>query len=172
MEKQVLEKKIASIIGPSVEDMGFELVRVHISGGLNNPTVQIMAERPDGRMSLDDCAEVSQSISALLDVENPLSGAYTLEVSSPGVDRPLTRVKDFERFKGFEAKVEVEPPGINGQKKFRGRIVGTANGMTVHLKTDEGVTCDLPFDRIASAKLVMTEDLLKSVQQQQQQQQV
>ncbi len=169
MDNKVLEKKIAELITPTVEGLGFELVRVLISGGSANPTVQIMAERPDGRMSLDDCTEISQSVSAVMDVENPLSGSYTLEVSSPGVDRPLTRMKDFERFKGFEAKVEVEPPGINGQKKFRGRIIGTENGSKVCIETEEGDTCALPFDRIHRAKLVLTDDLLKMAQQQQQQ---
>lgn len=170
MAKELLEKKIASLIAPTLEGQGFELVRVFISGDLSNPTVQIMAERPDGRMTLDDCTEVSQSVSAVLDVENLMSGAYTLEVSSPGVDRPLTRVKDFEKFKGFEAKIEIEAPGINGQKKFRGKIDGIENGRTVHLTTDEGAACALPFERIARAKLVMTDELLKSVQQQKQQQ--
>ena len=170
MAREILERKLASLIEPTLEGLGFELVRVQLSGDMSSPTVQIMAERPDGRMTLDDCAEVSQSVSTVLDVEDILSGAYTLEVSSPGIDRPLTRVKDFDKFKGFEAKIEIEPPGINGQKKFRGKIIGTENGATVCLETEEGETCALPFDRISRAKLVMTDDLLKMVQQQHQQQ--
>src|SRR6056297_3500273 len=115
--------RVHDIIEPAAEAMGYELVRVHLSGG-RRPVLQVMVERADrAPMNVDDCAEVSRAVSAVLDVEDPVPGEYVLEVSSPGIDRPLTRLADFERFAGFEAKVETEAP-IEGRKRFRGRLEG------------------------------------------------
>lgn len=169
--------RIEQIVGPSVEGMGYELVRVQMSGG-QRPTLQIMAERQDGRaMTVDDCADISRAVSALLDVEDPLPGAYTLEVSSPGIDRPLTRLKDFERFKGFEARIETKLP-LDGRRRFRGLLDGV-EGADVRLslveKPSDGgkpgarkkaptVTASvvIPFHLVLKAKLELTEELLKA----------
>jgi ribosome maturation factor RimP len=149
--------RIATAIEPSLETMGYRLVRVVVTGG-RRATLQIMAERRDDRpMTVDDCAQISNSVSALLDVADPIAGAYTLEVSSPGVDRPLVRREDYDRFSGFEAKIELARP-IDGRKRFRGRLLGTA-GETVRLATEIGET-ELPLEAVARAKLVLTEDLI------------
>lgn len=149
-------RRVAELVAPTLAAMGYELVRVRLMGE-RRPVLQVMAERPDGQMNVDDCAEVSRAISALLDVEDPISQAYRLEVSSPGIDRPLTRPKDYERWKGFEAKLETRFP-INGRKRFRGQVGGYTEGK-VTLVLEEG-TVELPFDEIADAKLVLTEDLV------------
>jgi len=148
--------RIAPIVAPTLEAMGFELVRVRLGSG-KMPVLQIMAERPDGSMSVDDCAEVSRAVSALLDVEDPIQAAYRLEISSPGIDRPLTRPKDFERWAGFEAKLETHMP-VQGRKRFRGRLGGIRNGI-VSLAAEEG-GMELPFEDIAEARLVLTDDLI------------
>lgn len=149
--------RIEQIIAPSVDAMGYEIVRVQLSGK-QRPTLQIMAERTDGGpMTVEDCADISRAVSALLDVEDPFPGAYTLEVSSPGIDRPLTRLKDFDRFAGFEAKAETRVP-LDGRKRFRGVLKGVENGR-VRLDTPEGPV-ELPYDQIARAKLVLTDALL------------
>ncbi|TNE67125.1 MAG: ribosome maturation factor RimP [Alphaproteobacteria bacterium] len=154
--------QIAAIIEKTVEALGFELVRVTYGGG-RKPTLQIMAQRPDGTMSVDDCATLSREVSLILDVEDPLPGEYLLEVSSPGIDRPLTRPKDFERWLGFEAKIELGMQ-IDGRRRFRGRLV-SYEGDKLTLDTDEGsVTVD--YDDIAKAKLILTDELLEAVQKQ------
>ncbi len=152
--------QISDLIEPIVESLGFELIRVTYGGG-RKPTLQIMAERPDGTMSVDDCAKLSREVSLLLDVEDPLPGEYLLEVSSPGVDRPLTRAKDFERWVGFEAKVELGAQ-IDGRRRFRGKIL-SFDGSIIQLETDEG-TFDLDYSEVSKAKLLLTDDLLKAVQ--------
>jgi ribosome maturation factor RimP len=150
-------KRVETIIAPTLTDMGYELVRVHLSGA-QSKTLQIMAERHDSaEMTVEDCASISRSISALLEVEDPIKGRYTLEVSSPGLDRPLTRPEDYQRFVGLEAKVELSQPK-DGQRRFRGRISGLSNGV-VQLNI-EGQNVDIPFDDIDRAKLVMTDELL------------
>ncbi len=137
------------------------LVRVRISGA-RSPTLQIMIEREDDRsVSVEDCANASRSISALLDANDPLNGSYTLEVSSPGVDRPLVRPRDFERFAGFEAKVELRAP-LSGRKRFRGRLLGIVDDV-VRLSTDAG-EAELPIEEIEKAKLIMTDDLLAATE--------
>lgn len=152
-----LTERIEQLIAPTIESMGYEVVRVQLIGD-HDPRLQIMAERQDGRaMHVDDCADLSRAISALLDVEDPIVGAYTLEVSSPGIDRPLTRVKDFERFAGFEAKVETQRP-VGGRKRFRGKLIGIDGGQ-VRMRVD-GVDVDVPYDDIAKARLVLTDELL------------
>ena len=153
-----LEARVANIVGPVAAGLGYRLVRVRLSG-LNGGTLQIMAERPDGTMSVEDCAEVSRAVSALLEVEDPIHGAFTLEVSSPGIDRPLTRLKDFERFAGFEAKLELQMPH-EGQRRFRGRLRGV-EGDTIIVLLDEGEReLRVSFAEMAKAKLVLTDDLI------------
>jgi ribosome maturation factor RimP len=164
MFKTPLIQKIEKVITPMAETMGYEIIRVLMVGvGSGKPTLQIMAERPDGTMPLDDCSRLSQAVSAILDVENVLEDAYYLEVSSPGIDRPLTRLKDFEKFKGLEVRVEIEP-GIAGRKKFKGTLLGLASGDAVSVKTEEGEVFSLPFGHIQKAKLTLNDDLLKSHQ--------
>ena len=146
-------------MGPPIEAMGYELVRVLVTGG-RRPTLQIMAEKADGSgMSVDDCAGISRTISAVLDVEDPISGEYTLEVSSPGIYRPLTRVKDFRRYAGFEASVDMAEP-IDGRKRFSGLLIGVDDADRVLVETEPGVRCALPFEGIARAKLVLTDALV------------
>lgn len=165
MDKTPLAKKVERTIAPTAESMGYEIVRVLMVGvGSGKPTLQIMAERPDGTMNLDDCSRLSQAVSALLDVENVMDEAYYLEVSSPGIDRPLTRFKDFETYKGFEAKVELGV-AIEGQKKFKGKLLGTGDGSIINMQTEDGHMRGLPFDDVLKAKLVLTDELIKSAQQ-------
>ena len=138
--------------------MGYELVRVHYGSGSGRPTLQIMAERIDRQpMTVDDCAEISRNLSAILDVEDPLQDAYLLEVSSPGIDRPLVRPQDYERFAGFEARVELTRP-IEGRRRFRGRIGELSDG-SVRIIEPAG-EYRLPLEQIDKAKLVMTDELL------------
>ena len=152
--------KIVAMLEPTVSALGFELIRVTYGGG-RKPTLQIMAERPDGTMTVDDCAILSREVSALLDVEDPLSGEYLLEVSSPGIDRPLTRRKDFERWMGFDAKVEMNTQ-IDGRRRFRGKLLALdADDLTV--ETDEG-TIVLDLGDVSKAKLLLTDELMAAVQ--------
>lgn len=160
-----LSQEIERIITPTVEGMGYELVRLTVSGG-HRKTLQVMAERKDGlNMSLDDCAHLSRAVSAVLDVEDPIEGAYSLEVSSPGIDRPLTRPKDYDRFAGFEAKLETRAP-IDGRKRFKGRLLGLGvEGGAQNVKIEvEGTPLALPFEEIEKAKLVLTDDLIAAHQ--------
>lgn len=154
-----LEERVAGIIEPALDDMGFALVRVQLSGG-KRQSLQIMAEHKNfGPMTVDDCAQISRAVSALLDVEDPIPGTYNLEVSSPGIDRPLVRPADYDRFKGLLARVDVARP-IDGRKRFKGRIAGIA-GDTVTVETDNGLL-ELDFGDIAKASLIITDDLLRS----------
>src|SRR6056297_2273071 len=121
--KAAIDRRLAEIITPVIEDMGFELVRIRLMGGKTH-TLQIMAERPDGGIEVDDCAAISTAVSAVLDVEDPIEDNYTLEVSSPGIDRPLTRLKDFDVWDGYEAKIETTEM-IEGRRRFRGQLAGT-----------------------------------------------
>ena len=149
--------RIAQTIEPSLEAMGYRLVRVVITSG-RRATLQVMAERLDDQpMTVDDCAQISHSVSALLDIADPIPGAYMLEISSPGIDRPLVRTEDYDRFTGFEAKIELARP-IDGRKRFRGRLLGTSRG-NVRLATETGET-ELPLDAVGRAKLVLTDDLI------------
>ncbi|MBX6321525.1 MAG: ribosome maturation factor RimP [Rhodospirillaceae bacterium] len=158
--------EIEAMIAPSLDAMGYSLVRVLVAGG-RRPTLQIMAERGDERpMTTDDCAEISRAVSALLDVEDPFPGPYTLEVSSPGLDRPLTRAADYVRFAGSAAKLETRLP-IDGRKRFKGRLLGL-DGDTVRLSTEEGEAA-IPLGEIVRAKLMITEDLLAADRRRQRQ---
>ncbi|MEQ9260286.1 MAG: ribosome maturation factor RimP [Roseovarius sp.] len=157
--KTAIDRRMAEIITPVIEDMGFELVRVRLMGGKTS-TLQIMAERPEGGIEVDDCADISNAVSAVLDVEDPITDAYTLEVSSPGIDRPLTRLKDFDMFEGYEAKLETSEL-IDGRKRFRGVLAGTEDD-EVLINIDEG-TVGLKFDWLADAKLVLTDELIRDM---------
>jgi ribosome maturation factor RimP len=149
--------KIEAMIAPSLEAMGYRVVRVAVTGG-RRPTLQIMAERADDQaMRVEDCTEVSRMVSALLDVADPIAGAYLLEVSSPGIDRPLVRPEDFARFAGFEAKVELNAP-VDGRKRFRGRLLGV-EGDQLRLLVD-ALPVALPIAAVVRAKLVLTDELL------------
>ena len=155
--------RVEELIAPSLEALGFELVRVRY-GGSGRPTLQIMIERRDYKpMTVDDCATASKSISALLDVEDPISSAYHLEVSSPGLDRPLTRISDFERFAGFQAKIEMTAP-IDNRTRLRGQVLGVENGQ-VRISANEG-SAVVPFETIKKAKLILTDELISAAESQ------
>jgi len=154
-----LEAKIAAIVAPRLEAQNYELVRVQIIGK-DSPTVQIMADRADGApLTLDDCTEISHLLSAVLDVEDPISSAWTLEVSSAGIDRPLTRTKDWLKHAGFMAKVELNFPGPGNRKRFSGTII-TADEQTAQLKIETGETVTLARADMKKAKLVLTDALI------------
>ena len=156
-----LTDTIAGLIEPTLTAMGYELVRVMNTGG-RRPTLQVMAERLDRTgMTVDHCAEISRAVSAILDVEDPIGGAYELEVSSPGIDRPLVKPADFERFAGFVARVETDRL-IEGQKKFKGQLLGM-DEKAVRLALPEGER-DIPFEAIRKAKLVLTDELLAAAE--------
>jgi ribosome maturation factor RimP len=156
-------QEITRLIEPSLEAMGYRVVRVQLTS-LRRPTLQVMAERRDeAAMSVEDCADISRSVSALLDVADPIAGSYTLEVSSPGIDRPLVRAEDYDRFAGFEARIELAAP-LDGRRRFRGRLLGR-EGEDVRLFAEAGEV-RLKLAAIARAKLVLTEDLLAAAQRQ------
>ncbi|WP_299672372.1 ribosome maturation factor RimP [uncultured Roseobacter sp.] len=157
--KAAIDRRMAEIITPVIEDMGFELVRVRLMSG-KSTTLQIMADKPEGGIEVDDCAEISQAVSAILDVEDPILDEYTLEVSSPGIDRPLTRLKDFEMFEGYEAKIETGEM-IDGRRRFKGELAGVEND-EVLINVAEG-TIGLKFGWLSDAKLVLTDDLIKEM---------
>jgi len=157
-----LPARVAAIAEPVLEGLGFRLVRVKVSGA-EGCTVQIMAERPDGTMTVEDCEEVSRALSPVLDVADPIERAYRLEISSPGIDRPLVRKSDFDRYAGHLVKIETTLP-INGRKRFRGALIGT-EGEAARIKRDdaeEGEAADvlLPIEEIGEARLVLTEELV------------
>ena len=155
--------RVEELIAPSLEALGFELIRVRY-GGTGRPTLQIMIERRDrAALTVDACAIASKSISALLDVEDPIGGAYNLEVSSPGLDRPLTRIGDFERFAGFDAKIELAAP-MNGRKRYRGQLLGVKDG-NVRISADSGAAI-VPFATIKNAKLILTDELISAAESQ------
>lgn len=161
--KAAIDRRIAEIITPVIEDMGYEVVRVRLMSG-KETTLQIMAQKSDGTIEVDECAEISNTVSALLDVEDPVVEAYTLEVSSPGIDRPLTRLKDFDQWVGHEAKLETEEL-IDGRRRFKGQLAGT-EGSEVLIDIEEAgkdLTIGLQFDWISDAKLVLTDELIREV---------
>jgi len=149
--------RIETLIAPSLNAMGYRLVRVAFSGGRSG-VLQVMAERADERpMGVDDCAEITHTVSALLDVADPIEHSYVLEVSSPGIDRPLVRAEDYERYRGFEAKLELAQP-IEGRKRFRGRLLGIeADRVRLNLGAE---VVELPLACIQRAKLVLTDELI------------
>ncbi|MCS6855042.1 MAG: ribosome maturation factor RimP [Elioraea sp.] len=154
-----LEARIYDLIAPSLAAMGYETVRVRLAGR-ERPTLQVMVERADGfPITLDDCETVSHQVSALLDVEDPIPSAYTLEVSSPGIDRPLTRAKDWNRFAGHLAKVELAMP-VAGRRRLSGVVVGAEAGREARLRLEDGSEVALPLTAIRTARLVLTEALI------------
>lgn len=163
--KAAIDRRMAQIITPVIEDLGFELVRVRLMSSKES-ILQIMADRPDGGVEVDDLAEISTAVSASLDVEDPILDAYTLEVSSPGIDRPLTRLKDFETFEGYQAKLETVEL-IDGRRRFKGMLAGV-EGDEVLINVAEG-TIGLKFDWLSDAKLVLTDDLIKEMLRQRKQ---
>ncbi|MFN0265187.1 ribosome maturation factor RimP [Tepidamorphus sp. 3E244] len=155
-----LDARVAAIVAPVITDLGYRLVRVRMSGR-DGLTLQIMAERPDGEMTVEDCETVSEAVSPALDVEDPIDKAYNLEVSSPGIDRPLMRRSDFARWEGHEAKIEMNV-GIDGRRRFRGDI-GAVGEETVELVTEEDgqpAKVALQFNDIDEARLVLTDRLI------------
>jgi ribosome maturation factor RimP len=158
-------EEIENMIAGSLEAMGYAIVRVQIGGG-HRPKLQIMAERRDeAPMTAEDCADISRAVSAILDVEDPIPTAYTLGVSSPGIDRPLTRPADYTRFAGEEARVETKT-AVDGRKRFQGVLLGLEEG-AVRLRLPEGDLVSLPLRDVAKAKLVLTDALLARAGQQQ-----
>ena len=154
---------VEQLIAPTLEAMGYDLVRVRLSGGKQRRRLQVMAERIDeSGMTVDDCADISRAVSVLLDTEDPIPGSYDLEVSSPGIDRPLTRPRDFERFAGHEAKIELRD-AIDGRRRFRGLLRGLEDG-NVLLELDDDIA-KLPCDEIETAKLMLTDELLAAARQ-------
>lgn len=156
-----LAAEFATLVTPVLEGMGFRLVRVTISGR-EGKTLQIMAERPDGTISIDDCEAISKQVSPLLDVHDIISGAYRLEVSSPGIDRPLVRPADFEDWAGYEAKIELKEP-VDGRKRFRGELEGFEDGEVLLAADIDGARVNLgfPVALVADAKLVLTDELIR-----------
>ena len=157
-----LAAELAQLIEPVLADLGFRLVRVQVSGR-EGMTVQIMAERPDGSISIDDCEAISRQVSPLLDVKDVVKGSYRLEVSSPGIDRPLVRPADFEDWAGYEAKIELSVP-VSGRKRFRGRLEGYENGevrMEIELDQTGKTLVGFPVGLVSDARLVLTDDLIR-----------
>lgn len=156
-ERSELAATIDRMIRPSVADLGYRIVRIKFMSG-KRPVLQIMAERADGTMSIEDCEILSRSISALLDVEDPIAGPFALEVSSPGIDRPLVELDDYERFRGFEARIDLKE-AVEGRKRFVGRLEGIENG-EIRLESRQFGSLGIGFDMIAEAKLVLTQELI------------
>ena len=157
--KTPMDQRLAAILTPVIEDLGFELVRLRLMSGKTR-ILQIMADKPEGGIEVDDCAAISTAVSATLDVEDPIEDEYTLEVSSPGIDRPLTRLKDFKAWDGYEAKIETTEL-IDGRRRFKGALAGT-EGDEVLIDIPEG-TIGLKFDWLSDAKLVLTDELIRDV---------
>ncbi len=158
--KTAMDRRLADIIIPVIEGLGFELVRIRLMGGQTR-TLQIMADRPDGGIEVDECGAISTAVSAVMDVEDPIEENYILEVSSPGIDRPLTRLKDFEAWKGWEARLETTEL-IDGRRRFKGMLAGV-EGDEVLIEIEEGketLTIGLQFDWLSDAKLILTDDLI------------
>ena len=161
--KTAIDRGRDDIVGSVIEGLGFELVRIRLMGGQTR-ILQIMADRPDGGIGVDECGDISTAVSAVLDVEDPLEDNYILEVSSPGIDRPLTRLKDFEAWKGWEARVETTEL-IDGRRRFKGDLAGV-EGDEVLITLDEGgeeVTIGLKFDWLSDAKLILTDELISEM---------
>jgi ribosome maturation factor RimP len=162
--KTAEDRELVALLDPVVEDAGYELVRLRLMGGTAARRLQIMAERPDGTMNVEDCARLSRAVSVLLDETDPIAGEYTLEVSSPGIDRPLTRLKDFAAAEGLEARIELDRMA-EGRKRFRGVLAGVEQGdgqdlVGIDLEGEEH-TALVPFSWITEAKLVLNDQLMK-----------
>jgi ribosome maturation factor RimP len=163
--KTAEDRNLIELLDPVAEAAGYEIIRLRLMGG-NTRRLQIMAERPDpnggiGYMDVDDCARLSRAVSEVLDAADPISGEYLLEVSTPGIDRPLTRLKDFEMFEGHEARLELDRLA-EGRKRFRGQLAGIEDqNIGINLEEEPDATVYVPFAWITEAKLVLTDELLK-----------
>ncbi|MBJ2151148.1 ribosome maturation factor RimP [Paracoccus sp. IB05] len=161
--KTAIDRRLAEIATPVIEGLGYELVRIRLMGGQGRiqRTLQIMADRPEGGIGVEDCSKISTAVSAVFDVEDPIEENYVLEVSSPGIDRPLTREKDFEAWAGWEARIETTEL-IEGQRRFKGELKGVEDGEILIEIEQHGqlVIIGLQFDWLADAKLVLTDELI------------
>ena len=152
---------LVELLDPVAESVGYEIVRLRLMGGAEQRRLQIMAERPDGDMNVEDCARLSRAISEIMDAADPIAGEYTLEVSSPGVDRPLTRLKDFDTYAGLEVRIELDRVA-EGRKRFKGELAGVEDGQVgLNIEGEDDTTVYFPFDWIVEAKLVLTDQLMK-----------
>ncbi|MBA4012917.1 MAG: ribosome maturation factor RimP [Phenylobacterium sp.] len=158
--KTAEDHRLLELLDPVAEAAGYEIVRLRLMGGEETRRLQIMAETPEGDMVVEDCARLSRAISEVMDAADPIAGEYTLEVSSPGVDRPLTRLKDFENYDGFEARIELDRVA-EGRKRFRGVLAGV-EGDAIGIDLEgEDATAMIPFEWIVDAKLILTDALMK-----------
>lgn len=158
--KTAIDQRLARLLTPTIEGLGFELVRIRLMGGRTR-VLQIMADKPEGGIEVDDCGQISTAVSAVMDVEDPIEENYVLEVSSPGIDRPLTRLKDFDMWADYEARVETEEL-IDGRRRFKGFLRGT-EGSEILIEIEEGgetVTIGLEFEWLSDAKLILTDELI------------
>jgi ribosome maturation factor RimP len=153
------EDKLLAMLEPASRDLGYEIVRIRMMGS-RTKILQIMAERPDGKMASLDCEKLSRGLSPLLEAEDPIESEYTLEVSTPGIDRPLTRLADFDRWVGWQAKLELDR-AVDGQRRFSGELAGTEdNNVCINLDGEED-TALIPFDWLANARLILTDELIR-----------
>ena len=158
--KTAEDRRLLELLDPVAEAAGYEIVRLRLMGGEEARRLQIMAETPEGEMVVEDCARLSRAISEVMDAADPIAGEYTLEVSSPGVDRPLTRLKDFENYEGFEARIELDRVA-EGRKRFRGVLAGVeGDAIGIDLEGEDS-TAMIPFEWIVDAKLILTDALMK-----------
>ncbi|MDO8409442.1 MAG: ribosome maturation factor RimP [Phenylobacterium sp.] len=158
--KTAEDLRLLELLDPVAEAAGYEIVRLRLMGGEQQRRLQIMAETPDGEMNVDDCAVLSRAVADIMDAADPIAGEYVLEVSSPGIDRPLTRLKDFDTYEGYEARLELDRMA-EGRKRFRGALAGTEEGQVCLDLEGEDETVLVPFDWIVEAKLVLTDELMK-----------
>jgi len=158
--KTAEDLKLVELLDPVADALGYEIVRLRLMGGSETRRLQIMAERPDGEMDISDCAKLSRAISEVMDAADPISGEYTLEVSSPGVDRPLTRLKDFAAYEGYEARLELDRLA-EGRKRFKGQLAGVEDGHVLIDLEGEAETTLIPFAWLVDAKLLLTDELMK-----------
>ena len=158
--KTAEDSALLELLDPVAEASGYEIVRLRLMGGEHARRLQIMAETPDGEMIVEDCAKLSRAISEVMDAADPISGEYTLEVSSPGVDRPLTRMKDFANYEGHEARLELDRVA-DGRKRFRGMLAGVEDDNVAIDLEGEAETAMVPFAWIVEAKLILTDQLMK-----------
>lgn len=158
--KTAEDHRLLELLDPVAEAAGYEIVRLRLMGGEETRRLQIMAETPEGEMVVEDCARLSRAISEVMDAADPIAGEYTLEVSSPGVDRPLTRLKDFENYDGFEARIELDRVA-EGRKRFRGVLAGVeGDAIGIDLEGEDS-TAMIPFEWVVDAKLILTDALMK-----------
>ena len=158
--KTAEDLKLLELLDPVADAAGYGIVRLRLMGGAERRKLQVMAERPDGEMMVEDCAQLSRAISEVLDAADPITGEYVLEVSSPGIDRPLTRLEDFETYEGYEVKLELDRLA-EGRKRFRGVLAGIDDGQVAIDLEGETETTLIPFAWIVEAKLVLNDDLMK-----------